>query len=105
MVPPTPERAEHAPPERRAPRLPRFKLPFVELPKRAPPSPGVLGDSQHVKIRSMHIFIYKSAGCARRACRASAAVHGAARAQGLHYQSMCWALKEVRRLLGLQAAL
>lgn len=40
-VPPTPERAERVLPARRAPRLPRFKLPFVELPERAPPNPGL----------------------------------------------------------------
>ena len=40
-MPPTPERAEGAPHAPRASRLPRFKLPFVELPARPLPSPGV----------------------------------------------------------------
>ena len=40
-MPATPEHAEGAPPAPRASRLPRFKLPFVELPERSPPSPGL----------------------------------------------------------------
>ena len=40
-MPPTPERAEGAPHAPRASRLPRFKLPFVELPERPLPSPGL----------------------------------------------------------------
>ena len=60
-VPPTPERAEGAPPARRASRLPRIKLPFVELPERRPQSAGVHREnSMHVMRPRSSLFLVLS---------------------------------------------